>query len=108
MPVARLTVRGEAQVDCAVVADVGFDVLVFVLVLVLVLDGADVVLDAAPWRTLEEGVNGVPALMVKLLRHISKVNSPEPEQVNRVLPFCPGHRLILLNAPLFTTSCQLL
>lgn len=108
MPVASPTVSGVAHVVCAVVMGVGEDVAVSMLVLVLVLDVVDLVLDAAPWSTLEDGVNGVPALMVKLLRHRSNVNSPEPEHVKSVLPSCPGHRLILLNAPLLTISCQLL
>jgi hypothetical protein len=65
---------------------------------------AVVVTVVVPWlAAAEDGVKGVPALKVKFVWHMSIVNSPLPEQVKKPLPLAPGHRLMLLNAPLFTS-----
>lgn len=70
-------------------------------------DGVAVVVTVVvPWLAAaeeEDGVKGVPALKVKFVRHMSIVNSSLPEQVKKVLPLEPGQRLMLLNAPVFTS-----
>jgi hypothetical protein len=99
-PTARPTVMaGEEQVAWGVELDAAA---------ALAVDDADgvavVVMVAVLWlAAAEDGVKGVPALKVKFVSHMSIVNSPLPEQVKKVLPLEPGHRLMLLNEPLFTS-----
>jgi hypothetical protein len=99
MPTARPTVMaGLEQVAWAVefdaatvaVGDAG-DITVVVIVAIAWLAAAD------------DGVKGVPALKVKFVSQAPIVNSPLPEQAKKPFPLEPGHRLILLNEPAFTS-----
>jgi hypothetical protein len=100
MPTARPTVMaGEEQVTVDVELDAAA---------ALAVDDADgvavVVMVVVLWLAVaEDGVKGVPALKVKFVLHMSIVNTPLPEQVKKTLPLEPGHRLMLLNEPLFTS-----
>ncbi len=99
MPTASPTVRSGSE-HVAPAAELEAKALV-----VDDVDGVAVVVTVVVPRlaAAEEGVKGVPALKVKFVWHMSIVNSPLPEQVKKVLPLEPGHRLMLLNEPLLTS-----